>query len=646
MDSNNPNNPNKQLGFFQRYKLPWYVKYPLIVILLIGGFLALDHFGLIPGTTTSESKKVGNENKIDKKQTQDVFVGITKTPKKEVPNFNNLEEAETTNRPEVRMMNWIWFGNAGIFTANGGPVTMKNSFMDQKKLNLKLITNNSVTVMKNEQATFIKAYYDGEKYPKTGVALVSIMGDGAVTYISSMNQAIREMFGDKKYKDYRVKIVGIVGWSLGEDCVMGPDKWKTNPKSMEGCIISAVYGDGDWLLGIRFGSDDNGVLVNPDPGTYDPKAINFVPAPDDNFLEAANDVIAGKVVKLQVKDSNGKLTGDYVEKQVEGAATWFPGDRRVVENTDLIKVTSTTDYPNQMATVIVGCDKWCRDNEQWVVDFLSASLTATNQIKQYDEWFQYATQLAPSVFCMADPVNCTETAEDWYNYGLPHYPESVQKERPRGFLENRVGTRVSIGGTLMATLEDNKKYFGIGAGKVNFYKSIYNYSKARMEELNPMEMVSNIEGGLTPYEDAVDTRYLEKVNVESIKTPKVDYTKNTGVVFGTKDWGDITYNSNSATLTSKGEKEVQALFDLINGSEYAKVQITGHTDDVGDEAQNQELSLARAYSVRDYLMKLSNNTFDIKRFIIEGKGESEPKVPGTSADARSQNRRVTIKLLK
>ena len=70
-----------------------------------------------------------------------------------------------------------------------------------------------------------------------------------------------------------------------------------------------------------------------------------------------------------------------------------------------------------------------------------------------------------------------------------------------------------------------------------------------------------------------------------------------------------------------------------------KFKIEGHTDSTGAPATNNELSLKRAISVRDYLIgqKIRASQID-----AEGLGSSRPEADNETADGRARNRRVEI----
>ncbi len=73
------------------------------------------------------------------------------------------------------------------------------------------------------------------------------------------------------------------------------------------------------------------------------------------------------------------------------------------------------------------------------------------------------------------------------------------------------------------------------------------------------------------------------------------------------------------------------------------IVVAGHTDDVGDERANQQLSLKRAESVRDWM----RDTGDVPEscFAVQGYGESRPAAPNTTTQGRALNRRVEISLV-
>ena len=106
---------------------------------------------------------------------------------------------------------------------------------------------------------------------------------------------------------------------------------------------------------------------------------------------------------------------------------------------------------------------------------------------------------------------------------------------------------------------------------------------------------------------------------------------------------DVTFASDSADLAAAAEAQLQTVAGQI--SQYpdgGTLTIVGHTDDVQDDAYNQALSEKRANAVKTRLGQLTS--LDKWNLSVAGKGESEPRVSGTTDEARAANRRVEITL--
>jgi hypothetical protein len=78
--------------------------------------------------------------------------------------------------------------------------------------------------------------------------------------------------------DYQAVIIGAVGRSNGEDALLGPAEWKSNPQSMKGKTVVGVIRDGDWNIALNY-MGSNGLKNNPDLKTYDPDAVNWICGP-------------------------------------------------------------------------------------------------------------------------------------------------------------------------------------------------------------------------------------------------------------------------------------------------------------------------------------------------------------------------------
>src|SRR5882724_6569064 len=104
------------------------------------------------------------------------------------------------------------------------------------------------------------------------------------------------------------------------------------------------------------------------------------------------------------------------------------------------------------------------------------------------------------------------------------------------------------------------------------------------------------------------------------------------------DWEEINFEFNSAIL-SDGYPTLLRLGELLQQHRDYKVQVEGHTDYVGSVAYNEKLALARANTVRDFLLKYGAAANQIA---VSGQGKRTPEVPNTTKEGRFINRRVVL----
>ncbi len=110
----------------------------------------------------------------------------------------------------------------------------------------------------------------------------------------------------------------------------------------------------------------------------------------------------------------------------------------------------------------------------------------------------------------------------------------------------------------------------------------------------------------------------------------------TGVIKG------ITFETKSAVIKKSSNKTLDAAAKILIEYVDTKLEIQGHTDDVGEDAFNMDLSQKRAESVKAYLVKKGVAE---DRLIANGFGETVPVDPKTTKAARAKNRRVEFRLI-
>ncbi len=101
----------------------------------------------------------------------------------------------------------------------------------------------------------------------------------------------------------------------------------------------------------------------------------------------------------------------------------------------------------------------------------------------------------------------------------------------------------------------------------------------------------------------------------------------------------ILFDFNSYALRNESKDNLSGLASTLKKYDDTDILIEGHTDNVGTEEYNQQLSVERASSVVDYLKQQEVGQ---NRFIVEGYGESQPVATNDTEAGRQQNRRVEI----
>jgi outer membrane protein OmpA-like peptidoglycan-associated protein len=104
---------------------------------------------------------------------------------------------------------------------------------------------------------------------------------------------------------------------------------------------------------------------------------------------------------------------------------------------------------------------------------------------------------------------------------------------------------------------------------------------------------------------------------------------------------DVLFRSGSFELLSGARERLAKVSGIVLAYPSLHVAVEGHTDSVGGDEYNQELSERRAQSVRDYFVQqgIPSNAIEARGF-----GKSEPIASNDTAEGRQQNRRVELVL--
>lgn len=127
---------------------------------------------------------------------------------------------------------------------------------------------------------------------------------------------------------------------------------------------------------------------------------------------------------------------------------------------------------------------------------------------------------------------------------------------------------------------------------------------------------------------------LEAAQVESVKDNNgldaVKITFSSGILFAT----------NKADLNDASKADLNDLANIMRQNADVAVDIQGYTDNTGNDAINNPLSLNRAQSVANYLTQNGVPYAQLKN--VNGYGSSNPVADNATAEGRQKNRRVEI----
>ena len=516
---------------------------------------------------------------------------------------------------------WEWNAQNDVFLANGGADTTSGSLMEKYGVNLHITRQDSNDQMKKDLLACAKQLHDGEQTCSSGVAGILVMGDSGGQWLADLNPQLAKL-------GIKLKIIGATGRSNGEDALLGPAEWKDNPKSMLGKTIVGVIRDGDWNIALAFEGFNN-LKNNPDLSTYDPTAVNWISAPDDDYIKAVTEVYVPNKCESRKEVIDGKPDGKTVQVCPDGVVTWTPGDELAVHGrSGTAKIISSKEYSAQMPDVLLALDKFTNSNRDEIAGFWAATWTAADQIKAYDAALKVASGIAAKVYN-------DQNSEYWFNYA-------------KGVRDK--ATSQLLGGSAVFNLQDNLQYFGLAEGYQNNMKATYD-TFARIDVEQYPSLFDPKKNPIPPYKDAVDTSFiraaqdvLTNAGSTGAAAETVDYASE--VQQGTqvsKAAVYISFATGSAQLTPDGQEELTQLSQELGVAKGLALQIDGYTDNTGSDAVNIPLSSARARAVKAFLQQVARHDFPDSRFkSVEGHGSQNPIAPNDTAADKARNRRVEI----
>ena len=167
----------------------------------------------------------------------------------------------------------------------------------------------------------------------------------------------------------------------------------------------------------------------------------------------------------------------------------------------------------------------------------------------------------------------------------------------------------AIDGTFLATLPNNKEY-SLNVSKKGYLFYSENFSVEKNKVGKPI---------------------ILEVPLQKIAVGKKVVLKN------------IFFDTNKFDLKTESVAELAKMIEFLNDNPKVEIELSGHTDNVGDDNYNLNLSQNRAKAVFNYL---KNNGINIDRLSYKGYGKSNPVADNKTEEGRANNRRTEFLIKK
>ena len=105
---------------------------------------------------------------------------------------------------------------------------------------------------------------------------------------------------------------------------------------------------------------------------------------------------------------------------------------------------------------------------------------------------------------------------------------------------------------------------------------------------------------------------------------------------------NIFFDFNKSELKPESYPELDRLYNYLKDNSDIKVEISGHTDNIGTDEYNLNLSQERANTVKEYLVSKGISS---ERIVSKGYGKTRPVAGNDTDEGRQLNRRVEFKII-
>ncbi len=187
-------------------------------------------------------------------------------------------------------------------------------------------------------------------------------------------------------------------------------------------------------------------------------------------------------------------------------------------------------------------------------------------------------------------------------------------------------SKVAVGGLIGAAV-------GAGAGAIIGETTS---AKTRTAALIGAGVGALAGAGVGAYMDNQESRLRERLRSSGVSVTR----RGQEIILNMP--GNVTFDTAQSAIKPNFYEVLNSVGLVLNEFNRTIVDVDGHTDNVGSDNSNLELSRRRARSVAEYL---ASRQIDPRRLSMRGFGEARPIATNATASGRSQNRRVEIRIV-
>ncbi len=183
------------------------------------------------------------------------------------------------------------------------------------------------------------------------------------------------------------------------------------------------------------------------------------------------------------------------------------------------------------------------------------------------------------------------------------------------------------------TANGSEEYLVVGSFKIDGYKNDNSEPPNQFKNKKHLQAWSNYNLAYYYVDDVSLTELIED-SVQNELDPKIGEAILLNNIF---------FEVDKSELLPKSSFELNKLVQYLKDNPETTIEIDGHTDSIGNEEHNKNLSKARAKAVADYL---TQKGIDKTRITYNGYGSSKPIITNDTDAGRQQNRRVEFIISK